>query len=211
MRAAGETCDLVILSYTLAEAPVAGIASLAGLAGGVARQAVLVVEPGTPDGHARVLTAREALVAAGMTVAAPCLHSAACPLAAPDWCHFSVRLPRSRDHLLVKGAEVPFEDERYAYVAAVRGLDLAVVPPGQGRVLRPPLVEKSAVGIEVCTARGISRLSVGRHDKKAFKAARKVDWGDLWPGGLPASDADQSTAAGSVTSTVRPPSGDGPS
>jgi hypothetical protein len=37
-----------------------------------------------------------------------------------DWCHFSQRLPRSRDHMLLKDADVPFEDERYSYVVVTR-------------------------------------------------------------------------------------------
>ena len=30
-----------------------------------------------------------------------------CPLVAPDWCHFTQRLPRSRAHKQIKGAECP--------------------------------------------------------------------------------------------------------
>ena len=37
-----------------------------------------------------------------------------------DWCHFSVRLPRSREHMHAKRAKVPFEDERFAYLAVSR-------------------------------------------------------------------------------------------
>ena len=41
-------------------------------------------------------------------------------MAGDDWCHFSQRLARSRDHMLLKDASVPFEDERYSYVVATR-------------------------------------------------------------------------------------------
>ena len=50
----------------------------------------------------------------------PARTSGPCPLAAPDWCHFTQRLQRSRAHKQVKGAEVPFEDEKFAYVALTR-------------------------------------------------------------------------------------------
>ena len=101
------------------------------------------------------------LVAAGAHVAAPCPHERACPLVAPDWCHFAQRLPRSRDHLQVKGASVPFEDEKFSYVvlsrAQPRGID--------ARVLAPPKVTKSAVTAKLCTAQGVvtdSRRTAGR-------------------------------------------------
>ena len=46
------------------------------------------------------------LIAAGAHVAAPCPHDGNCPLAAPDWCHFTQRLPRSRAHKQIKAAEL---------------------------------------------------------------------------------------------------------
>ena len=52
-----------------------------------------------------------------------------------DWCHFSERLQRSRDHMIAKGARVPFEDERYAYVAVSR---VPVVHPASARIIKPP-------------------------------------------------------------------------
>ena len=70
------------------------------------RDTLLVVEPGTPAGYARIIALREQLIAAGAHVAAPCPHDGKCPLAAPDWCHFTQRLPRSRAHKQVKGAEL---------------------------------------------------------------------------------------------------------
>ena len=82
--------------------------------------ALVLVEPGTPRDHARLMRMRARLVAAGARVSLPCPHSAPCPLEAPDWCHFSVRLARSRDHKLLKGADAPFEDEKFAYLVATR-------------------------------------------------------------------------------------------
>ena len=46
----------------------------------------------------------------------------------PDWCHFTQRLPRSRAHKQIKGAELPFEDEKFSYVALTRA-PVARIPP----------------------------------------------------------------------------------
>jgi hypothetical protein len=92
-------------------------------------QALVVIEPGTPAGYGRIMQTRSLLVAASAHVMAPCPHERNCPLAAPDWCHFAQRLPRSRDHLRVKAAAVPFEDEKFSYVV----LSHAAATPGCSR------------------------------------------------------------------------------
>ncbi|MFI4965358.1 MAG: small ribosomal subunit Rsm22 family protein, partial [Caulobacterales bacterium] len=108
--------DLVIASYALAEIvpdrQISTVTELWAACDGV----LALIEPGTPAGYARILAARAALVEAGAYLLAPCPHAAACPLVGEDWCHFSVRLPRSRDHRRAKDGEVPFEDERFIYL-----------------------------------------------------------------------------------------------
>ena len=132
--AKADAADLVVASYVIGEMSEAERTSLAALMWEKTRDTLLVVEPGTPAGYARIIALRERLIAAGAHVAAPCPHDGACPLTAPDWCHFTQRLQRSRAHKQVKGAEVPFEDEKFSYVALTRA------PVGQrpSRVLAQP-------------------------------------------------------------------------
>src|SRR5581483_6810518 len=111
--------DLVIASYVIAEVPDAE--KLVARLWEKTTDLLLIVEPGTPDGYARVLVARAQLIALGAPVAAPCPHEFTCPLSRPDWCHFSERLMRTRDHKQVKQVDVPFEDEKFSYVAVARG------------------------------------------------------------------------------------------
>jgi len=171
------TADLVVASYALAEIAVdrqpSTIAELWNGCGGV----LALIEPGTPAGYGRLVAARTALIAAGATILAPCPHHAACPLTGDDWCHFSVRLPRSRDHRLAKGAEVPFEDERFSYLIAARpGIAAA---PRRARILAPPRTAKPGVALKLCGLDGqVEQRLIPKRDKPAYAVARRRDWGD---------------------------------
>jgi ribosomal protein RSM22 (predicted rRNA methylase) len=168
--------DLVIVSYALAEiAPDRLDAVVEGLWAACAG-VLVIVEPGTPAGTERVLAARERLVTAGARVAAPCPHDRPCPLAAPSWCHFSQRLPRRRDHRLAKGADAPFEDEKYAYVVLARP-EVELAPAGD-RVIAPPRVGKPGIDLEVCGADGVERRFVAKRDRAAYAEHRRLAWGD---------------------------------
>lgn len=168
---------LVVASYALAEiAPPAQGRVVAGL-WAACDGLLALIEPGTPAGSARLLEARAVLIAAGAQILAPCPHPGACPLAAPDWCHFSVRLPRSRDHRLAKGADAPFEDEKFAYLLAARP---GVGSAASARVLARPRAGKPGIDLKLCTEGGLERRFVARRDKAAHAAARRLDWGDAF-------------------------------
>lgn len=171
--------DLVLASYALAEITEADLAQVTGHLWAACRGVLALVEPGTPAGYARLLTARRVLIDAGAVVAAPCPHEEACPLVDPDWCHFSVRLARSRDHRLAKGAEVPYEDEKYAYLLVARShIQLA---PRRPRVLARPRAGKPGIELKLCGPDGVEHRFVGKRDKPAHAVARRLHWGDVWP------------------------------
>ena len=107
---------------------------------------------------------------------APCPHHRPCPLAAPDWCHFSVRLARSRDHRLAKGGDVPFEDEKFAYLLAAR--PHVVAQSRTPRVLARPKAGKPGIELKLCSTDGLEQRFVARRDKPAHARARRLDWGD---------------------------------
>lgn len=171
------TADLVVASYALAEiAPAAQAVTVSALWAACAGLLVLV-EPGTPDGYARILAARELLIAEGAEILAPCPHAKACPLVAPDWCHFVQRLPRSRDHKLAKGADSPFEDEKFIYLAVAR--PHVAAEPRTARVIAPPRTLKPAITLKLCTPEGLAEpRDFPRRDKAAYAAVRRLDWGD---------------------------------
>jgi ribosomal protein RSM22 (predicted rRNA methylase) len=169
-----EAADLVVASYVIGEIGEAEQASLAALMWAKTRDTLLVVEPGTPAGYARIIALRGRLIAAGAHVAAPCPHDGKCPLSAPDWCHFTQRLQRSRAHKQVKGAELPFEDEKFAYVALTR----EPVAARASRVLAQPTVSKVEVTAKLCTPAGVTLARTPRRAKADYAVARRWRWGD---------------------------------
>lgn len=167
--------DLVIASYLLAELPEPRAGDIALRLWQAADGALVLVEPGTPAGFARIRAARAALIAAGAHIGAPCTHDRDCPMAGGDWCHFSQRLARSRDHKLLKGADAPFEDERYSYLVAVR----TRIASG-ARILAPVLEAKPGLTFKLCDADGVRAQFVASRDKDETRRVRRKGWGDLF-------------------------------
>jgi ribosomal protein RSM22 (predicted rRNA methylase) len=172
--AKADAADFVVASYMIGEIGDAERRSLAELMWQKTRDTLLVVEPGTPAGYTRIIALRERLIALGAHVAAPCPHDGVCPLQAPDWCHFAQRLQRSRAHRQVKGVELPFEDEKFAYVALTR----APLPGRHSRVLAHPVVSKVEVTAKLCTPDGVAFTAVPRRTRADYASARRWRWGD---------------------------------
>ncbi|HEY7323388.1 MAG TPA: small ribosomal subunit Rsm22 family protein [Streptosporangiaceae bacterium] len=178
-RDGGLAADLASASYVLGELTQPQQAALVGLAISAA-PAVLLIEPGTPAGHRRILAAREQLLAAGYLPAAPCPHEYRCPLqAAGDWCHFGARLPRSGLHRQVKGADLGYEDEKFSYIAAVRPEVAGRPDRPPGRIVRRPQQRKGLVTLELCREDGSTgRAAIGKSAGETYRRARKAAWGD---------------------------------
>lgn len=173
--AAAVHADLVTLSYVLAEQPLSEVGRFVASIIRHVGSLIVVVEPGTPAGYARVLAAREALIAAGLKIVAPCPHAEACPLPTGDWCHFSVRLQRTAAHMQLKDASVPFEDERFSFIAAVRD---GAAMPAAARLIRPADIEKGFADLAVCATAGLATRRIRRRDAAAYKSAKRLVWGD---------------------------------
>ncbi len=123
---------------------------------------LVIVEPGRPRDYERLMAVRARLFELGARIVAPCPHQGPCPLVAPDWCHFSVRLARSREHMRMKGATLGYEDEKFSYLVVARE---GIGAPAAGRVIRPPFENKFSVTLDVC-ARGGARAAGGREPEQ---------------------------------------------
>jgi ribosomal protein RSM22 (predicted rRNA methylase) len=176
----GGPFDVVLLAYLLGELRpddrdrvVDAAAQVTADPDGV----TVIVEPGTPDGYARVVRARSRLIAGGGFVTAPCPHDGPCPIPENDWCHFSVRLPRSVAHRSAKQAALGYEDEKFAYVAVAR----RPTARADARIVRHPQTRPRVIDLELCTRDGLRTSTVTKSDRERFRLARKARWGDAYP------------------------------
>ncbi|MDT2020659.1 small ribosomal subunit Rsm22 family protein [Methylocella sp. CPCC 101449] len=169
--------DLVTLAYVLDELPPAEIEPLVDRLWALTGDMLVIIEPGTPAGWQRILAARTQLLARGAHLIAPCPHQEPCPLIAPDWCHFARRVARSRLHRLAKSGDVPWEDEKFIFIAASRH---PAREAAAARVLAPPQTASGRVRLKLCVSDGSLRDQLlTRRDGDAFKVARRLDWGDV--------------------------------
>ena len=170
------SADLVVAAYALAELPLSKSHDAAIALWHGCKNTLLIIEPGTPQGFTRIHRVRAALLAVGAHIVAPCTHMNSCPMVAPDWCHFSVRLPRSRDHMHAKKATVSFEDEKFSYVIVSR----QPVALQGARILAPPVETKTEIKFKLCAESGLTQPRIARCEKAEYKRDRKLEWGDLF-------------------------------
>ncbi len=178
------TFDLVVLAYVLDELEEGARSPLIGRLWALTNDLLLIVEPGTPAGWRRILAARQVLLEEGAILVAPCPHHAVCPVESPDWCHFSRRVARSRIHLRAKGADVPWEDEKFIYLAASpRPMPETAMKRAGARIIAPPHIGGGKAHLKLCQADGTAeeRL-VTKRDRDTFRVARRCDWGDCIAG-----------------------------
>ena len=171
--------DLVSLSYVWAELNKQTCFSLLEKAYDHTNLFLILIEPGTPHHAHNLLDARDFLLKKGAFIVAPCPHALACPLASPDWCHFSAHITRDTLHRQVKEVNHPFELEKYSYLVVSKSPSKT---PVEGRFVRPPLKRTGHLVCDLCTKDGtLERRCVSRRDKDLYSFTKKKGWGDTWP------------------------------
>lgn len=171
----GPPADLVTMAYVLDELAPPSITRLVAHAWEKTSGLLLAVEPGTPAGWRRILGVRDQLLGLGGHLVAPCAHKRSCPLVEPDWCHFARRVSRSQIHRLTKRGDVPWEDEKFIYLAVSR----QPVEARPARVLAPPRSGSGKVKMKLCCPDGQAvETLMTKRDGDLFKRARRAEWGD---------------------------------
>lgn len=164
---------LVSMSYVLGELSPEDQASVLEKGWKAAEKALVLIEPGTPKGFQTILRARTRLLALGGHMVAPCPHAGLCPMKGEDWCHFSVRIERTKEHRQVKEGTLSYEDEKYSYIIISKNPH----PLPDARVLSPPLKRSGHFLLKLCTPEGIKQEIISKRNGEAFKKARKLEWG----------------------------------
>ena len=174
--------DLVVEGYMLGELREEMRLSVAQQLWDACDQILVLIEPGTPQGFANLAAVRAHLASRGAHVAAPCpAGSQICPMTGDDWCHFSVRVQRTRLHKALKGGEAPYEDEKYAYLALTRE---APQSSCTARVLRHPMIQPSRITLTLCEG-GEKQTRVVTKKDALWKRARKIGAGDTLGDAVP--------------------------
>ena len=163
--------DLVLFGYSYGEMEDPKILERAW----TAARCLVIVEPGTPRGFETILRVRDQLIALGGHMVAPCPHIDRCPWrGTKDWCHFSARLERTREHKHLKQGSLGWEDEKFSYVAFSK----ESVSLTKGRILRAPQKGSGHLILELCCPEGVKKKSVTRSEKALYKRAKKLKWGE---------------------------------
>lgn len=171
-----EKADLVVVSYALNElSQPARIRALEKL-WKATNKLLIIIEPGTVVGSSQIRFAKDYFVNLGGHIVAPCPSNIPCPMAQEDWCHFTTRIPRSKLHKALKEGDVPYEDEKFSFIAVSK----IKVQSGTARVLRHPIKEAGKITLQLCTKEGILQKTVTKKDKSLFKQARKASSGDAF-------------------------------
>ena len=188
--------DLVALSYSLGELPADAASRVLEQAWNAARWMLIIIEPGTPAGFARIRDWRTQLIASGGNMLAPCPHQRDCPIAGPmpetkiesktetktgpetgkDWCHFAQRVERTALHRRLKGGQLGHEDEKFSYIAFSK---VPVTLP-EARIIRHPHVAPGVIKLSLCAEDGLRGAVITKRDRAAFRRARHTYWGANW-------------------------------
>ncbi len=168
--------DLVLFSYSIGELPPSFLLPLTEAYRNKAKQLFIVIEPGTPIGFERIRLIRRHLIDLGGHLIAPCPHQLDCPMADGDWCHFSVRIPRSFLHRRLKGGSLGYEDEKFSYVASTQ---VPFALPSS-RILNHPLRHSGHIKLKLCTNQGVQWPIISKKNKELYQLARKREWGEVF-------------------------------
>ncbi|NGX34356.1 MAG: hypothetical protein K1060chlam1_00708 [Candidatus Anoxychlamydiales bacterium] len=168
--------DLVMLSYVANELKNYQIDKIINRWFFSKSKIIVFVEPGTKYGFTNIKYIRDKLIKKGCNIIAPCPNTLKCPMPKNDWCHFYVRVKRSKIHKYIKGGSLGYEDEKFSYVIATK----ENVKNPKARILRFVKKTKQEIHFTLCKDGKVLIEKVLRKDKKRYKMVKKLNWGDVF-------------------------------
>ncbi len=169
--------DIVVTSYMLNEFADDKVLEVVDKLWEMTCKVLLIVDPGTPKDHKRLIMIKNYLAKKGGTIIAPCTCNTGCPLNENDWCHFVCRVERTKLQKQVKNGDVPYEDEKFTYLAVSKEKIESV--KNLSRVIRHPITRSNMVEIKLCLNGEIVNKIYTKKDKELYKQAKKAKVGDL--------------------------------
>lgn len=134
----------------------------------LAEQYIFIVEPGTPNGFKNILESKKLAKQLGWYPLLPCA-SVNCNLSGRDWCHFSIRVPRTKLHISLKNATLPYEDEKFCYVIfSKKETEFC----NNNVITKKPIKRSGHIIFDICSKDGIQRVV------RTDKLSKKLRWGD---------------------------------
>ncbi len=137
----------------------------------LAEQYVFIIEPGTPNGFKNIIEAKKLANQLSWYPLFPCA-STGCNLSKQDWCHFSIRVPRTKLHTNLKNATLPYEDEKFCYIIFSKK---ETEFRNNNVIIKRPIKKSGHVILDVCSGQGIQRII------RTDKLSKKRHWGDQIP------------------------------
>jgi ribosomal protein RSM22 (predicted rRNA methylase) len=167
--------DLVCLSYVASELKKPFIERIIKRWFYSKSKTIIFLEPGTMYGFDKIKFIRKQLINLGTKIIAPCPNELKCPMPKNDWCHFYVRVKRTKPHKYLKAASLPYEDEKFSYVIATK----EDVKKDFARILLPPIRRKEVITLTLCNKGRVEKEKIPRKDFKRYKFCQKLKWGDI--------------------------------
>ncbi len=166
--------DLIIVSYMINELNPAEREKLIHKLLKIESKLILIIEPGTPEGFKNIKNIQKQVIEEGAYILAPCTAQTVCPLPEDDWCNTTVRIERTKTHKILKDGDVPYEDEKYSYIAITKEKHQTET----SRILRHPIIEKGKITLKLCTNGKVEQKTITKKDGEIFKQTKKKKCGD---------------------------------
>lgn len=169
-----EKADLVVASYMTNEFKNEERLNVIEKLVNATNKILLILEPGTPDGHKIIKDIKKYCAENNLYVIAPCVSQGQCKLSESDWCHATCRVQRTKIHKILKDGDAPYEDEKFSYIA----ISKEKIETPEARILRHPIIKSGFVNMDVCTKEGIKNITISKKHKEKYKQAKKKNCGD---------------------------------
>ncbi len=170
-----KSADMVISSYMLNELNGKDLLNAVQKLFNLTNNVLLIVEPGTPKDHRNIIKMKDYLSSIGANIVAPCTIERGCNLPDDDWCHFKVRVERTKLQKGAKNGELAYEDEKFTYLVASKKLSSRAT----SRLIRHPIINKNTIDAKFCENGEIKEVTYTKGDKEIFNMLKKADVGEI--------------------------------